>query len=210
MGKKRSTSSSTHRKSKVTKATASKAIVVDRTAFQNALKAEKMIYDLIIKSEEQDQLPKIFKTIQSNLKLKDFSGRPIKNIPKEEIETLCSLIQKDHTSISAQSINQLLQPYIKTTLTIAGGLSLFQTLFHYFEDNVMYWGGVAIVATLGMLNQPLSKEAAIAATNQQQLKETSDELLKLGMFNQLSSEQAEETATNQQALNLTSNELLKL
>ena len=164
----------TARKSVVTKADKPRKVKLEN--FQNALKSEKMIHDLIIKSGAQDQFPKIFKTIESNLTKKKPRGGQIQFIPHEEIKKLCSLIQKDRTSISAQSINQLLQPYIKTTLTMAGGLSLGQTLIHYLGENVLILGAPALVTAVGMFNYPLSVLAKQTGNKEKVLQENEERL----------------------------------
>lgn len=128
-----------------------------------------LIKDLIIANECQEKCSSILRFIRHQEGTHSKARQ--QDIPMTEISTLCSLIQKDQTRISAQSINQLLQPYIKTTLKIAGGLSLSQTLFYYFEDNVIYWGAVAIVATLALLNHPFYTQAEKRRDDQQKLAE---------------------------------------
>ena len=135
----------------------------------------KQIKNLIIANQCKGKCGSILRFIEhqegadSNARLQD--------IPMTEIKTLCSLIEKDRARISAQSINQFLQPYFSSILKIAGALSLAQALIHYLGENkTIILGAPTIVATLALLNYPLYIQAEKRRDDQRNLAEVGKEL----------------------------------
>ena len=136
-----------------------------------------LIKDLIIANKCQEECSSILRFIRHQEGTESMSNARHQDIPMTEISTLCSLIQKDRSRISAQSINQFLQPCLSSILKIVGALSLVQTLIHYLGENkTIILGAPTILATLGLLNHPFYKHAEERRDGQRKLAEVHEKL----------------------------------